>query len=312
MHPDNQNPEQPEQPDVLPQGQTLSGSSARRTLQPLTPEDEIRSEALASGSISPNQQEASNSPVANTDGSETSSAGHSPMRFDDNIVDSRTSEAKLNIEDISIGVSSQKGIGKKIILISSLVIVAMLVAGAVYYLTGGKLVSAKLVETSAQNTSYYYPEGWEVISSDIGVETYVSPENSGQPAATVTINEGISVRYYGDEVSDDEYYKHMRIQAFAKETEDSIAPFFRFDGKDCTSAIDLDARPDERTGNTTVGLAFTTASCTRSDGKYTVKRLTVVGKDDGLHRQITVGASDGDWLKSGATYEAVLNSINQN
>lgn len=310
MQPNNQNPEQPEKPNFPPQHEPLSGSLAGRTLQPLTPEDDIRNEALAARPEPSTKREAAPSPSPNDTNAE-STEGYEPGGFVTEPLDRRLHNTTPNLQSSSPVSSPQKSTGRKILtLVLSLLIIGALGIGAYYYFFSGKLAAADLTETTAQNTTYSHPKDWKSLPLGIGIETYTNSSEGGQSIATVTIDEGISIQYHGDDKPDN-YYETIRSQALTKETVDSIAGVFRNGGKDCTSEIKFNPEADAQTNDTTVGLVLATGTCTREDGEYTVKRRTVIGKDDGLHRHITIGASEGDWTKNKATYEAMLNSVEQ-
>ena len=314
MQPNNQNPEQPEQPNSPPQYQPLNGSSTGRTLQPLRSEDEIRSEAQAARPEPPFRQEEVNptAPPNNititkpVDDYEPGSLITEPINYS-----SSNMRPGFRVPQAAPSSSPQKSTGRKVVTtIISLVVIAALGFGVYYYFFSGKLTSADLVESTAQNTIYSHPKDWKSLPLGLGVETYTNSDENSQSIATVTIAEGTSIQYYGDDKPDN-YYETIRSQSISKETVDAIKAAFRNGGKDCTSEIKFNVEPDTKTNETTVGLALATGTCTREDGEYTVKRRTVIGKDDGLHRHITIGASESDWTKNKATYEAMLNSIEQ-
>lgn len=306
MKPNKQDQEQPALP---PQYQPLRSPSAGRILQPLSSEEEIRSEAQAAQSERPVSQDAvtmdyPSNASESIDVQESSSLVTEPLN--------PLPRSSLLQSHASTPIpSSQNGTGKKIltIFISTLVVVA-LGFGAYHYFLGNKLATADLVETTVKNTKYSYVEGWKSLPLGFGMETYTNSGENRESIAAVTVTEGVAVRYVGDDKPDD-YYETIRLRAMSQENVESIRAMFKNGENNYTSDIKFNVKPDTSTGDTIVGLALTTGSCTREDGVYIVKRRTVIGADDGLHRHITVGASESDWRKNSATYEAILNSVRQ-
>lgn len=309
MQPNNQNPDQPTQPEQPIQIQPVIDTSMRRTIQPLSSEDDIRSEAQ-SAHPEPPVQASSTSPVSSSDSNARRDTNTS------NLVTEPLHQQHQGAATPSLHPSSkstpQKSGGKKIIsMIVGLIIVAILGAGIYYFLFSGKLSTVSLVEATARQTTYLRPEGWKSVPLGVGIETYSDLGEGKQSVTTVTIAESTaSVQYFGNDRPDN-WYETIRPQAMQNEKVDSIRVLFRNGGKDCTSEVSFNVEPDTKVANKTVGLAMATGTCKREDGTYIVKRRTVTGEDDGMFRHIMIGASESDWVKNKTTYQAMLDSVGQ-
>lgn len=311
MQPNNQNPEQPTLPEQPIQSQPPMDTSMRRTIQPLSSEDDIRSEA----------QLTRREPVP-----QSSNTGSADPMNSSAVADRSTNTSNLATEPLhqqpqgvaapslhpSSASTSQKNGGKKIIsIIVGLIIIAAVGAGVYYFFFSGKLSTANLVEATVRQTTYLRPESWKSVPLGVGIETYSDLGEGKQSVATVTIAESTaSVQYYGNDRPDN-WYETIRPQAMQNEKVDSIRILFRNGGKDCTSEVSFNVEPDTKVANKTVGLAMATGTCKREDGTYIVKRRTVAGEDDGMFRHITIGASESDWARNKTTYQAMLDSVGQ-
>lgn len=204
----------------------------------------------------------------------------------------------------------QKSSGKKIIsVIIGLIVIAALAVGAYFFFLSGKVAADDLVEQTVQQTTYLRPEEWQAVPLGIGLETYSNAQEGSQSVSAVTVGTSISIRSYGS-TPDDAYYDTIRSQTMQRETVDSIQALFRNGGKDCTSEITFNVEPDSKKANQTIGMALATGTCTREDGTYIVKRRTVIG-EDGLMRHIMIAATESDWSKNKATFQAILDSVGQ-
>ena len=196
-------------------------------------------------------------------------------------------------------------------LIVWLIIITALVFGIYYLFFAGKLTTADPTKATAGNTEYLRPNKWRSIPLGIGIETYSDLGEGKQATASVTVSESsTSIRYSGND-KPASWYDEIRQQAIANERVDYMKAFFLNGGKNCTSNISFDVKPDTKTSNSTIGMTLATGTCVREDGTYIVKRRTAVGEDDGIFRHIAIGASESDWIKNQAVYEVILNSIGQ-
>lgn len=307
MQPNDQNPEQPKQPQSPLQNQPTNGSSMGRTLQPLSSEDEIRSQVQAArpepivrsapGQVSPTASTVN----ASTEGQqEPGTLITEPLRRP-------VQNSPLASHSSQQATPSYKSGGRKIVsILMSLLIIATLGAGIYFFFFNGKLAAVDLVETTAQQTSYLRPKTWQPISAGLGVQTYSDLGEGGKAVSTVTVNENLSIKVVG---SSEGVYGELRSQTVQKSSVDLIRAAFRNKSKDCTSDVEFRTEPDTKTNEAVVGLALATGTCTRADGDYTVKMRTVIGKEDGLMRQIMIGASDSDWSKSQAAFQTMLDSV---
>lgn len=312
MQPNDQNSKQPTSPEQPIQNQPTMGISMRRTIQPLSSEDDIRNEAQ-SARPEPPTQTSSDSPS-----NPTSPSGTTAVR-DANTSSLATEPLHQRPQDVtatslhasSVSTHQKRGSKKTISMIAGLIIVAAVGVGVYYFFFSGKLSTVSLAETTVGQTAYLRPEGWKSIPLGVGIETYSDLGEGKQSVATVTIAESTaSVQYHGNDRPDN-WYETIRPQVMQNEKVDSIKLLFHNGGKDCTSDISFNVEPDTKAANKTVGLAMATGTCKREDGTYIVKRRTVAGEDDGMFRHIMVGASESDWARNKTAYHAILDSIGQ-
>ena len=306
MQPDNQDANQSEQPSPE---QFTGSASTGRIIRPLSSEDAIRSEAQAAQpELSPENittQAFSGNPGGLPSSYEQGNLITEPLRH--------PSQAKPYVPThIAENSSPSNKGGKKVAFtIMSFIIVAAIGGALYYFLFGSKIAAADLVESTVSKTSYQRPKAWKVLPASLGgIETYVDLGNNGSATKTVTVNESLSYQYVGNNRPKD-YYEKIRSMAISKETVDVIRIAFQNGGKECTSDIAFDVKPDTTVNNDskTIGLALATGSCARADGKYIVKRRSVMGEADGLFRHITIAASESDWSKNSIVFDKMLNSI---
>lgn len=305
MQPNDRNPERLSQPESPAQSYPVGGSSAR-SIQPLSSEESIRNQAQA---MRPEPSVQDNGQIQ-----PASTAPSEPVRpvdtYGSNLVTEPINRpaqgTSPSLRPSPVESPPQKSGGKKIFpAIAGLIVVVGLAAGIYFFFLNGKLAAANLLEEKAQQTSYLRPEGWQSVSLGVGLATYSDLGEDGGAHSVVNINESGSIQLYGVE-KDSDYYKQVRSQRVQEEEVDSIQLFFSNGGKNCTSDIDFRVDPDTKTTKGAIGLALAVGSCTREDGKYTVKKRVSIGEDDGIFRSVTVGASDSDWSKNEATFRAML------
>lgn len=302
MQPYDPDSEQSTKQKPLPLNQYSKKSSTERTLQPLSSEEDIRNEARAANYGSQPQANANENILNNSDYVPSSSSmiteplQHRPQTMSN----LHTADQKLPLKS---------GSGKKFPLIV-LLILAVVGAG-IYYFFNTQFAAIKLVRTSIEHTTYVRPENWKAIPLRIGLETYASLDDRKHAVSTVTVDESTaSIQYHGNDRPSD-WYEKIRTHVMSQERVDSMKILFRNGGKDCTSEIKFNVIPDTNTNNKMVGLALATATCTREDGVYIVKRRTVANDNDILYRHITVGASESSWSSNKSTFNAILDSVNQ-
>lgn len=310
MQPNDQNPTQPPQPEQPPQNQPVNNAPTGRVLQPLSSEESIRSEAHAAQPSSPTQ--ASETPQGAAEPAESYMSGGlitEPIQRTAPPVATPTATAHQQAP-----APQKDNNGNRSFVFPTLVgliAVAVLASGVYFFFFKDKVGTTGLVGQTVQKTSYLRPKEWEPVPAGLGLETYSDVGEGSKAVSAVTVNEvKPTMQYFGNDRPDN-WYEALRKDAVSKASVDMIRLAFRNGGKDCTSDVDFKAEPDMTSKNGTVGLALSTGECTREDGKYTVKMRTVVGEDDAQYRHITVAASNDDWMKSKATFEAMLDSVGQ-
>lgn len=209
MQPNNQNSEQPTSPRQPTQNQPAMDTSMRRTIQPLSSEEDIRNEAHSAhpdpepqirvSSTSPADPTIPSSASANRD-TNTSSFIIEPLR------QQPVGSITPSLRPSSV-LPSQESSGRKIIsMIVGLIIVAVVGGGVYYFFFSGGLSTANLIEATARQTTYLRPEGWESVPLGAGIETYSDLGKGKQATTTVTIAESTaSVQYYGSDRPDNWY-----------------------------------------------------------------------------------------------------------
>lgn len=279
------------------------------TIQPLSPEADIRSEVQASRPTQPPQTSG-----ASQDNLTTSIVAQSGESPETNAYASNTKPhfpaTTPYSQPLSPTSQPNGGTGKKIVTIFiALFIIVALGAGA-YFLFGSKLVPVSLATATVQKTSYKYPEGWSATPVGLGAQTYSNVNENKPTLASVTVDEYGGMTYTGNDRPDN-WYEVLRSDVTSKETAESLRAFFSNKSKDCTSDITFAAKPDTKAANKTIGMTAAEGKCTREDGTYVVKRRIVVGEDDGIFRRITVAATESEWSQNEATYQAILDSVGQ-
>ncbi len=316
MQPNQQDREQlnntsaSDQPNV-----TTVRSAGGLTIQPISSEDAIRSEAQTTRPKQPDQPYdtlSSSDPIVHNASTNSANEGSMGSLATESLRQQYQGVPASTLRPLSPAHIEKKGDGNKIFsTFLGLVFIAALGLGVYYFFFNGKLAAANLVKATVGQTTYLRPGGWKSVPLVVGTETYSNSGKGELSVATVTIAESTaSIQYHGNNRPDN-WYEAIRPQVMSNEKVDSIQLLFRNGGKDCTSEVAFNVEPDTRVANKTVGLALATGTCIREDGTYIVKRRTVTGEDDNRFRHIMVGASESDWAQNRATYRAILDSIGQ-
>lgn len=318
----NNDPIQPQLNNSPPQTE-ITG----RIVQPLSTEEDIRTAVTSAGNIiNPGSSNSLSTPNVSVNPSAqipdiaTTPTPIAPPNPVQPITETASFQADLPpvSEDKPV---AKKGKGLKV-FIGVIVILAGLGAASYFLiprltnnqvaldnLTGSVLNNAAevdLISETIANTTYLRPQQW--VATKVGLtQVYGASEQAeGQSVAMVTISEVLETSRASDSPEDGyaELRKFSTILEISNLPKTHTKPIF----SSCSSDIESKVEEDSKAVNNMTGLTLVTSTCTRDDGKYTVKARSAIGEDRRI-RTITLAATASEWDKNKNAFQEMLDSI---